>query len=957
MELKDLMVKLNESQREAVESIEGPVMVMAGPGTGKTQVLAMRIAYILENTDTPPEAILALTFSNAGKQSMRERLVSLIGTTGYMVQIETFHGFAEHVIRTNPMYFAIADDRYQLVDDLDKYIILDEILSNGPYRKLKPIKSPRYYVKHLKSAISDLKKEGFGPSEYRQKIDSLEMKDDEREKQIEIAMVYGEYEQELKKMMRYDYDDLINLVVSEFEENAELLASFEEKYLYLLADEYQDTNTSQNKILFSLAKYWGQMANLFVVGDPDQSIYRFQGASLENMLEFRNRFPNSKIVYLGNNYRSHQTLLDGASSVITNNIVRGAKLVANEWSLKSPDQTHGEKIQVVELANAGAEDGYVVGEIMKLKESNVSLEEIAVVFRNNAHGAGVAWLLAASGVAYQYSSRDLLDNLTVKNFLKLLNGISKINQGYDDVELYQCLALPWWGGDALTLIKANREAQGNRAPLFEEIMKHKELAKIVTFLSTWNLRSEQVPLGMFLAEVIDQSGMIPWILNQKTAMEDVEGMRSLLDFVDKQVKKKPDLKIGELLKIFEMYGEFNLPLPPIDLASAKEGVSLITAHGAKGLEFEYVFIIHAIDRVWGNKQDNSGIKLPQELLSNPLPKTERYEDERRLFYVSMTRAKKKLIITRAKEYDDKPTTRSVFVNEINPEVMELVDLDEYEKETNKTQFHQLWLTPDQRPAVDEQKYLRQIIENEFVLSYSAIKDYLACPHLFKVNHLLRIPKPTDEAALYGTIMHRLMEDYLKRGKTMNRDKVITELVDRHLSRHPDKERWIETLKENFQVVVDKYLIGVAKPESSEILIGKHQPVLFEGVRIQGKIDRIDWVDKIARTVRVVDYKTTAAKSKNALLGLTADKESPTYVDQLRFYALLLRSANYLRYKPVEMSLVFLTPTKTKNPDIKHITLDVEDDENMENLKQSIHDVWDKIQNLEFEHNENCECEK
>ncbi len=957
MTLDDLMGKLNESQREAVESIEGPVMVVAGPGTGKTQVLAMRVAYILENTDTPPEAILALTFSNAGKQSMRERLVSIIGSTGYQVQIETFHSFAEHVIRSNPTYFAIADEKYQLVDDLEKYLIINEILERGSYRELKPLKSPKYYVKPLVGSIQELKREGYTPEAFGEKVESLEMKDKEKEKLRETARVYGEYEAELGKRLRYDYDDLINLVVREFGENEELLRTFEEKYLYLLADEYQDTNTSQNRMLFSLARFWGQQANIFVVGDPDQTIYRFQGASLENMLEFRAQFPQSKIIYLGNNYRSHQRLLDGAAGVISNNVVRGAKIVDKPWSLKSSSAQHGDKIQLVELANDSAENAFVVEEIKKLQSQGVEGSAIGVLFRNNAHGEAIARLLAAGGIPYEYGDRNLLESGVISRFLKLLSGIEHVTAGADDVQLYHCLALPWWGVDNLELVKANRQTQELRTPLFEQVVKVEELKKVVEQISEWAVRATQVPLYMFLTEVIDDSGMIPWIQNQKNSMEYMAAMRSLLNFVEKQTRKRPELTVGELLEMLELHKEYGVALPPVDLASAQEGVQLLTAHGAKGLEFEYVFIIRAIDSVWGNKRNYGGIKLPNELLANPLPKTEKYEDERRLFYVSMTRAKRRLTITMAKEYDERPAVGAMFVREIDSESVENVSLEEFEEKLENPQFHQLWLAPDQTPAQDEQKYLREVIDNGFALSYSALKDYLKCPHWFKVNNLLRIPQVVEEAALYGTIMHRLMESYWKMDNLKSMDAMIEETVNRWLVRYPDRERWVEDLKSNFQVVVNKYLSGVGKPERTELAVGRHQPVVWEGVPIQGKIDRVDWLDKNAKTVRVVDYKTTDAKSRNALLGLTQDKESSTYVDQLRFYALLLNSAPALGYKPKEMSVVFLAPTKTKDPDIKQVTFDVEDDEAMETLKARVHEVWDGISNLKFEHADGCECEK
>lgn len=936
-------------------------MVVAGPGTGKTQVLALRIANILAKTDTPAEAILALTYSNAGKQSMRERLVAIIGSAGYQVQIETFHSFAEHVIRTNPTHFVIADEKYQLADDLDKYQIIEGILLRGDYRKLKPIKTPTYYVKILPKTITDLKREGYSPSEFRAKVESLEFKKkDEKEKLLEVASVYGEYEEELAKRWRYDYDDLINLVVREFEENEELLREFEEKYLYLLADEYQDTNSSQNRMLFALANFWGEQANIFVVGDPDQSIYRFQGASLENMLEFGKCFPNAEVIYLGSNYRSKQTLLDGAANLISKNAMRGEKLINGKWSLQSASGESGGKIKLAELPNQSAESAYVVDEIKKLAERGVELNEIAVLFRQRAHGEEIARLLGANGITYEYGEESLLENTAVNQLLKLLAGIVSVRSGWgdnqDDVDLYVCLALPWWELAPVTLVKAARAARAKKVSLWDEVIGEENLNLVIEKLAAWSVRETQIPLWLFMSEVIHEAGIIEWMEKQDNALELMAGLRSLLNFTDKQIRKIPDLTLEQLMGIIGLYRKYEVKLPMVDLAFGQEGVQMLTAHGAKGLEFEQVFIIRATDNVWGKTKAMSGVKLPDELLNNPI-KAEKYEDERRLFYVSMTRAKQRLTITMAREYDEKPAVRSMFVNEVTPESVEEEILEKFENETLDIGFHKQWLVPDARAKLEEKEYLRGLIDNGYSLSYSAMADYLECPHKFKERQLLRIPELRDDRAIYGTVMHSLMERYVRAEGKIEVKPLLHELIDRLLPRHPEKLRWQEDLEQSFNIIRAKYLPGVKNVEKTELVLGKSQPIVWEGLPIQGKIDRIDWIDKSQGTVRIVDYKTTDAKSRNALLGLTQDQISPKYLDQLRFYVLLLNSAPALRYKPCEMSIVFLKPTDTKDPDIKVHTFEVEDNEAMENLKVQVHEVWDGIKNLEFEHTEDCDCER
>jgi len=291
---KQVYRQLNTEQKRAVDVIDGPVMVMAGPGTGKTQVLSARIAHILQKTDTDPSSILALTFTQSATKNMRQRLLAMIGRTAYYVQINTFHGFCEEVISSYPDVFTI-DSQAQPVSDLDKYLILKDIILSLPLDKLKPINRPLFYLKEISHKLSELKREGVSQhnltellNQWQRELaanpDSLSPVKLEKQlaqyaKNRELVQIYERYQQALAKQNRYDFDDMISLVVEAFSHNQLLLRDYQEKLLYFLVDEFQDTNSAQNKVVDQLASYWGEKANLFVVGDPHQSIFRFQGAS------------------------------------------------------------------------------------------------------------------------------------------------------------------------------------------------------------------------------------------------------------------------------------------------------------------------------------------------------------------------------------------------------------------------------------------------------------------------------------------------------------------------------------------------------------------------------------------------------------------------------------------------------------------------------------------------------
>ncbi|MDR0462784.1 MAG: UvrD-helicase domain-containing protein, partial [Pseudomonadales bacterium] len=304
---------LNDNQRLAVDTLEGPVMVIAGPGTGKTQVLTLRIANLIKSDVAEPENILALTFTNAAAANMRKRLVEMIGVTGYQVRICTFHAFCSTIIGDNGQYFPL-NQKSEALSDLATYEIFEEILTKLRLQKLRSTKEKFYYLKDIISSISTLKREGVSEAEFEkivetQKIEFAQQKDELKKPEIkkwqtniakweDLILIYNEYQQLLQKKNLFDYSDMINFVKDAFIKHEDLLLNYQEQFQYLLVDEYQDTNGAQDNIIDLLTSYWKENANVFVVGDPNQSIYRFQGASLENFLGFVERYPKAQIVGL-----------------------------------------------------------------------------------------------------------------------------------------------------------------------------------------------------------------------------------------------------------------------------------------------------------------------------------------------------------------------------------------------------------------------------------------------------------------------------------------------------------------------------------------------------------------------------------------------------------------------------------------------------------------------------------
>ena len=398
---------LNTAQKEAVDTIEGPVMVIAGPGTGKTQILTLRIARILLETDMKPENILALTFTNSGVRAMRERLNTYIGDEAYRVSIFTFHSYAEYVLKHYSAYFKKLEFA-NVITELEKTKILEDILNKHEFEKIVSTYDRFSSLKQVVGAINDIKQEGFSPEEFETLIPVWEkemmesetmfykratgkykvgdMKPTEKKKvedrvikAREVATVFSMYQSELRKKNLYDFSDMILAVLTELEQNENLKLDLQEQYQYLLVDEHQDTNEGQNKLIALLtdAEHLNSRPNLFTVGDEKQSIYRFQGASSESFSHFKHHYDDVKIIELEENYRSTAPILSASHQLIVNSIPEATELKSN--------QSDEKPISVREFSDYKFELLYVIEDIKTKIKAGVPADEIAVIYRSNKH--------------------------------------------------------------------------------------------------------------------------------------------------------------------------------------------------------------------------------------------------------------------------------------------------------------------------------------------------------------------------------------------------------------------------------------------------------------------------------------------------------------------------------------------------------------------------------------------
>ncbi|MBU1256405.1 ATP-dependent helicase, partial [Patescibacteria group bacterium] len=574
--------KLNKNQKIAVDSIDGPVMVMAGPGTGKTQVLTLRIANILKKTDTPPSSILALTFTDAASNEMRTRLVNLIGKPAYSVQISTFHSFCQSVILENPDLFIVAEETEHL-QDLDRTKILQKIIKGNNFSYLKPLNAPYYYVLSIIENIRTLKREGVSPEELKKTLTGPP------DKNLDLQKIYSLYQQELVKKGRFDFEDMINWVVDKFEKDPNLLLSYQERLSYFLVDEYQDTNSAQNQLVFNLASFWAEKANLFVVGDPNQSIFRFQGASLENTKEFISRFPNTTLINLNQNYRSTQTVLNSAHSVIKNNYPKAIKLKSN---LSGP----GKLINTAHFTHSIFEDYFIAKNIKNLINKGVKPQNIAIIVRHNKDLDDISSTLKKFNIPFTIKgTQDLLEQPLIKKLIIFLTIISNSPHQHLDSELFTLLNYTFFEIEPLNILKTAKKAADNHTHLASYILsdRYKIPADLKTFftnLNNWQKLSANLTLPEFFEKLIQQSGILNHLLKQKNKADELHQLNMFFTQIKNMAFQDKSLNLSKLLSNINALREQKIKTTISSPITLKESVTLTTAHKAKGLEWDHVYI-------------------------------------------------------------------------------------------------------------------------------------------------------------------------------------------------------------------------------------------------------------------------------------------------------------------------------------------------------------------------------
>lgn len=622
-----MLDNLNEKQQEAVKETEGAVLVLAGAGSGKTKVLTTRVAYLINEKGVNPRNILAITFTNKAATEMKERISKMVENSN-KIQISTYHSLGLLFIRENCEELNYQSN-FTILDSEDALTLIKKIM------KEKGIDDKAFNPRAIRNAISSAKNELIDAKSYEKyALTEFEKK---------VYEVYLNYEKRLKLGNSLDFDDLLMLPIILFKNNPDILSKYQDRFEYILIDEYQDTNYAQYMLSKLLsAKY----KNIFVVGDIDQSIYAFRGANYKNILNFEKDYPNNKTILLEENYRSTKCILNVANDIIKNNKQRKEK---NLWT----QNNDGEKITYHKAENEKDEANYVKNEIQKLIDNGVEKSNIAVLYRTNAQSRIIEEELLHHNIPYKVVGSFYFYNR--KEIKDLISYLKLIYNPHDDISLLRIINTPKRGIGLKTIENLTLKAISENKSIYEAIDSGKEL-QFKNIIEKIKQKQEELSLTELIDYILNETGLKQELENEKTIEAEIR-LENLNEF--KTVARNFEDKYG-IISLDEFLDSISLVSDIEEHKDNKDVITLMTIHSAKGLEFDYVFLMGMEETLFPHR--------------NSLLDSEQIEEERRLCYVAVTRAKKKLYLTNARKRmifgDISYNPPSRFINEINEEYLE-----------------------------------------------------------------------------------------------------------------------------------------------------------------------------------------------------------------------------------------------------------------------------------------------
>ncbi len=949
---KSSNLKLNKEQIDAIKHGKGPLLIIAGAGTGKTTVVTERIKYLILGKYAKPSEILGLTFTEKAAREMEER-VDIGLPYGYtQMWIMTFHSFCDRILRREALHIGL-DPKYKLMTEAESIQLLRNNLFKLELNYFRPLGNPTKFISGMLQHFSRLQDEDISPTEYsdwvkKQKTTKEEEKI-EIEKWQELAKVYKSYDELKVKEGLMDFGDLITKTLKLFRDRPNILSEYKKQFKYILVDEFQDTNYAQNELVNLLA---GKTGNITVVGDDDQSIYRFRGAAVSNIIQFRKTYPKAKVVVLTKNYRSTQEILDRSHELVRFNDPDRLEVVAKiDKRLKSQVAKDGDEIKFIHADRVENEADLIAKEIQRLSiQEKYKWGDFAVLVRANNHSETIIRALSRNGIPYQFLGPGRL--FKQPEIIDLISYLKVLNNFEDSIAFFRILSNDYFNINSRDIAAIGNYSKKYNLSLFEASERIKDIFvsndtkekidKLSTIIKKHLGLIKKETAGQILYYYLEDTGLIQKLLSP-TSVDAEKKAKNISKFFDKLKTYEVDNEDATVPAVVD-YLDLCLELGESPLAANEDWteenkVNILTIHSAKGLEFPVVFLVNLVSQRFPTIERREQIPIPEALIKEVLPIGDFHlEEERRLFYVGMTRAKERIYLTAADYYGEGKREKK-----LSPFIFEALGKD-LDIKVNDTKIKQLSFLDYKNSEVQNIETDISKIKVDY-LSYSQIETFKTCPLHYKLKYILKVPTPPNASASFGTSMHGTLKGFyeeVSRGVKPT-DRLLYDLLESNWVKEGFKSKKQE---KDFFEKGKLYLSGFLKTgfNPKTPILSLEQPFtipLGKDLKIGGRVDRVD--DLGGGEIEIIDYKTGAT--------IPSQREVDKNL-QLSFYAL---AATKIPTEPFNK-----TPDKIK---LSLYYLDEQEKisttrtaKQLEDAEKEIHKIKEEIEKSDFKCSNHIFCQ-
>jgi len=885
-----IMHKLNPQQKKAVEHTKGSMIIVAGAGTGKTTVITQKISHLIEKKLALPEEILSLVFNDKAAEEIQERVDELVNVGYAEMYISTFHSFCQRILERYALDIGLPSS-FKLLSQTDAWILIRKNLSEFNLEYYSPLGNPTKHIHELIRHFSKCKDELVDPEEYLEYAENIKLdKDNEEEKSrlSEIANAYHVYNKILLDNDSLDFGDLIYYTVKLLKKRPNILKELQKQFKFILVDEFQDVNWAQYQLVKLLANN-----NITVVGDDDQSIYSFRGASVSNILQFKDEFKNAVEVVLNENYRSGQNILDKAyESVQNNNPDRLETKLKIDKKLKSMIKDKGSVIHA-HKNTLDEEVKFVIDEIssIKKKNKNVVWDDFAILVRANNHASPFLSAFESAGIPYEFLASSGLYRQPI--VLDCINFFNLLDNYHESSAIFRLLRLPFLEFKENDIQKITYSAKRASISYYEALKKAGGFGVSVEGIEICQKIVDLIHVGMkesrherphrILYNFLEKSGYLEYLAHQegrgnREVIRQIYQLTQFFEYLKKYEENIADAKITDFMEQFNYLiqsGEQGSMYQPTD---TPDSVNIVTVHKAKGLEFKYVFVVNLVEDRFPTRRRGQGIELPLDLVKEQLPEGDSHtQEERRLFYVATTRAKERLYLTSAFNYGGQRSKKiSKFLDEIGYKV----------EDKNKKDKKLKDISIKKGENAEEIKRIYKI-PNYF--SHSQIKSYNTCPYQYKLSSIIKLPMKQSHYFSFGNTIHNTLQKFYEKVRILNSvtqesifsitapskkeekagkdnglkvpelDELLNIYDNQWIGNWYQSKKQREKYYDDGKKMLKQYYEENSKNWTIPVALEKGFKIPFKDFIVSGRIDRIDQQED--GTLHIVDYKTGKSKEK------------------------------------------------------------------------------------------------